>query len=274
MQYPLPHLPMLGKGSLLLDIYDANGGLTGYIHMGNVTKVEQEIKDDVKKLYQSINRTPSMIASAVSKRDVMLSITGTDFSFTHMAIAMMANGGKETTLSTGTTPVVGEALASATATKKGKFFATAGRNIGSIVVKQGVTTLVLNTDYQVPDAVAGVSLSGLIYFLPSGAVDDAAAVTIDYTPAALSLSQVAGAVNPFVRARLRFVPDPTDGKKIGVEWWQVNLSPNGKLGLVSDDYGNWELEGNVLDDTANHPNSPYFLMTDYGATSGETGDVS
>jgi hypothetical protein len=105
-------------------------------------------------------------------------------------------------------------------------------------------------------------------------VNDAVAVTIDYTPAALSLSQVAGAVAPFVRARGRFVPDPTDGKKIGVEWWQINLSPNGKLGLITDDYGNWELEGMILDDTANHPNSPYFLMTDYGATSGETGDVS
>lgn len=269
MQYPLPHLPMLGKGSLLVDIYDASGGLTGYVHMGNVTGLDQEIKDDKAELYQSINRTPTLIATAVKKRQVMLSIKGTDFSFTHLAIQQMASGGKETTLATGTTPVTGEALASATATKKGKFFSTVGRNIGSVVVKQGVTTLVLNTDYQITDA-----LQGLIYFLPTGAVDDAAAVTIDYTPAALSLSQVAGAVNPFVRARLRFVPDPTDGKKIGVEWWQVNLSPNGKLGLIADDYGNWEMEGMVLDDTANHPNSPYFLMTDYGATSGETGDVS
>src|SRR6266571_4259837 len=213
MQYPLAHLPMLGKGSLLLDIYDASGGLTGYIHMGNVTKLEQEIKDDKAELYQSINKTPSLIATAVKKRQVMLSITGTDFSFTHLAIAMMANGGKETTLATGTTAVTGEALASATATKKGKFFSTTGRNIGTVAVKQGATTLVLNTDYQITDAV-----QGLIYFLPTGAVDDAAAVTIDYTPTALSLSQVAGAVNPFVRARGRFVPDPTDGQKIGVEW--------------------------------------------------------
>jgi hypothetical protein len=268
MKYPLPHLPMLGKGSVLVDIYDASGGLTGYVHMGNVTELDQEFKDDKKNLYQSINKVPTLIASAVSKRELMLSIKGTDFSFTHLAIAMMANGGKETILATGTTAVVGEALASATATKKGKFFATAGRNIGTVAVKQGVTTLVLNTDYQITDAV-----QGLIYFLPTGAVDDAAAVTIDYTPTALSLAQVAGGVNPFVRVRIRFVPDPTDGQSIGVEWWQVNLSPNGKLALITDDYGNWELEGMVLDDTANHPNSPFFLMTDYGAV-GVSGDVS
>lgn len=269
IQYTLPHLPMLGKGSLLLDIYDASGGLTGYRHMGNVTKIEQEIKDDKASLYQSINAVPSLVATAVKKRDVMLSITGTDFSFTHLAIAMMASGGAETTLATGTTPVTAEALASATAKKKGRYFATLGRNIGSVAVKQGATTLTAVTDYVIVDAV-----EGLIFFPLTSTVDDSAAVTVDYTPSALSISQIAGAVQPFVRARLRFSPDPTDGKLIGVEWWQVNLSPNGKLGLIADDYGNWELEGMVLNDAANHPNSPYFLMTDLGATSGESANVS
>jgi hypothetical protein len=265
--YPVPNLPMLGKGSLLVDVFDANGNLTGYQHMGNCTKVEQEIKDDKASLYQHINAVPALVAYAVKKRDVMVSMTGTDFSFQHMAIAMMA--GVETSLVTGTTAVTGEALASATATKHGKFFATAGRNIGSVVVHQGGTTLGLNTDYTIADA-----LQGLIYFPLSSSVSDTLAVTIDYTPTSVTLSQVAGATVPFVKGRMRFVPDPTDGKKIGVEWWQVNLSPNGKLGLIADDYGNWELEGMVLNDVANHPASPYFLMTDYGATSGETGDQS
>ena len=269
IQYPLAHLPMLGKGSLLCDVFDASGNLAGYQHLGNVTKCEQEIKDDQAKLYQSINATPSLIATAVKKRDVMLSITGTDFSFQHLAIAMMAAGGAETTLSTGTTPVVAEPLASATATKKGKYFATIGRNIGTVSVKQGVTTLVAGTDYVVVDA-----LEGLIYFPLTSGVVDTTAVTVDYTPTAISMSQVAGGVAPFVKARLRFVPDPTDGKRVGVEWWQVNLSPNGKLGLIADDYGNWELDGMVLNDAANHPNAPYFLMTDYGATSGEAADQS
>src|ERR1051325_5093898 len=139
IQYQNPHLPMLGKGSLLVDIYDANGGLTGYIHMGNVTEISQEIKDDTKSLFQSINKVPTKIAEAVSKRELMLSIKGTDFAFKHLAIAMMASGGAPTPLATGTTAVSGEALASATATKKGKYFRTSGRNIGTVAVKQGAT---------------------------------------------------------------------------------------------------------------------------------------
>src|SRR5262245_46027738 len=127
IQYQVPHLPYLGKGSLLADIFDAQGNLTGYQHFGNVTTAEQEIKDDLAKLYQHINATPTEIAQGLKKRDVMLKLTGTDFSADHLAIAMMANG--KTQLSTGTTPVSAEVLASATATKKGKYFSTIRRNL-------------------------------------------------------------------------------------------------------------------------------------------------
>src|SRR5712671_4381149 len=102
IQYPVPHLPMLGKGSLLVDVFDALGALTGYRHLGNCTKVEQDIKDDKDELYQSINSTPSLIATAVKKRQVMVTITGTDFSSDHMALAFMSAG--KTTLATGSTP--------------------------------------------------------------------------------------------------------------------------------------------------------------------------
>src|ERR1039457_474140 len=111
IQYPVPHLPMLGKGSLLLDVFDASGNLTGYQHLGNCTKVEQEIKDDKDELYQSINATPSLIATAVKKRAVTLTITGTDFSSDHMALAFMSAG--KTSLVISAVPVSGEALASA-----------------------------------------------------------------------------------------------------------------------------------------------------------------
>lgn len=257
IHYPIPHLPMLGKGSILLDVFDANGNSTGYQHLGNCTTVEQEIKDDKAELFQHINSTPTLIATAVKKRTVSLKLTGTDFSSDHMAIALMSAG--KTELATGSTPVSGETLASATATKKGKYFATAGRNLdpATVAVRQGAS-LVLGTDYVIEDAVQGI-----IYFPVTSGVDDAVAVLVDYTPIATTFDQVAGAVEPFVKGKIRFVPDPTDGQKIGVEWWKCNLSPTGKLELVKDDYGNWELEAMVLDDSENHPDDPYFLATFY-----------
>jgi hypothetical protein len=258
MQYQIPHLPYLGKGSLLFDRFDANGALTGFQHFGNVSTVDQETKDDKAELYQHINAVPSMIATALKKRAVSVKFTGTDFSADHLTIATMAAGKTELVITAD--PVVAEVLASATATKKGKYFATLNRNLNptGIAVKQGVDVLVAGEDYIVADAV-----QGLFYFPVTSGVDDATAVTIDYTPIAATFDQVAGAVVPFVKGRMRFVPDPTDGPKIGVEWWVCNLSPSGKIELIKDDYGNWELEAMVLDDSENHPADPYFILTYY-----------
>lgn len=259
--YQIPHLPMLGKGSLLADIYYNGGSPTGaFIHLGNCTKVDQEIKDDRDELYQSINSVPTLIATAVKKRSLMVSITGTDFSSDHAAIFMMSSG--KSTITTGSTPVTGETLISAAVvTANGhlnRFFSAVGRNIGAISLHQGATTFVLGTDYVVADA-----LQGLIYIPATSTITGSTAVTINYTPANISLDQVAGATVPFVKAHLRFAPDPTDGQAIGVDWWTVNLSPNSKLGFIADAYGNWEMEAEVLADTANHPSDPYFLTTFY-----------
>jgi hypothetical protein len=257
IHYPVPHLPYLGKGSLLFDRFDDAGKLTGFQHFGNVSSIDQETKDDKAELYQHINAVPSMIASALKKRALTVKFAGTDFSAEHLVIATMAE--EKTDLVIAADAVVGEALASATATKKGKYFATAQRNLnpGTVVVDQG-GALVLGEDYVIADAV-----QGLIYFPLTSGVDDAAAVTINYTPIAATFTQVFGATVPFVKGRMRFVPDPTDGPKIGVEWWTCNLSPSGKIELIKDDYGNWELEAMILDDSENHPDNPYFALTYY-----------
>lgn len=267
IQYQLPNLPLLGKGSILFDMFDANGNLTGYQHMGNCSDIEHEIKDSEEQLYQSMNSVPALIDTAVKQRDITVSITGTDFAFSHLALGQAAAG--VTTLATGTIAVVGEALASATATKKGKYFATLGRNIGTVVVHQGGSPLTAGTDYVVVDA-----LGGLIYFPVTSTVSDITAVTVDYTPTAVNISQIAGCTVPYVKGRLRFVPDPVSGKKIGVEWWRCNLSPEGKLALVADKYGNWQLKARVLFAADINANAPYYLISDYGSTSGQVGYTS
>jgi hypothetical protein len=45
-----------------------------------------------------------------------------------------------------------------------------------------------------------------------------------------------------------------------MDLWHVNLNPGGAVGFIADDYGNWTLTGAILDDTANHPQSPYGLQ--------------
>jgi hypothetical protein len=257
--YPIPHLPMLGKGSILFDVFDASGNPTGSQHLGNCTKLELDIKDDIATLFQSINKSVSLIASALKKREPSVSITGTDFSAQHMAIVMMA-AGIVSVVGTAT-PVTGEALVGATPTKKGKFFRTLALNLdvslpANTVVHQGVTTLVQGVDYTIADPQLG-----LIYFPLTSAVVDTSAVTIDYKPLAATNNVVQGATQPYIKGKLTFDPDPTDGQKIALDIWNVNLNPGGALGMIADDYGNWTLKGMILDDTAHHPSAPYFQAT-------------
>jgi hypothetical protein len=263
LKYPIPHIPMLGKGSILFDIFDANGLPTGLRHLGNCTKFELDLKDDIAELYQSLNKNVTLIATAVKKRQPKISITGTDFSSNHVSIAQMSTG-KSTLVGTVQT-VTAEVLISATVVgAAGRYFRTANMNLdmttenAPVLTFEAATPVVLTegTDYVVADPV-----SGLIYIPAGSQIVDGSATKVTYHTLAGSNDQVAGATVPFQQGHLVFVPDPVDGQKIGCDIWRVNLSPNGNVGLIADDYGNWTLDGNILDDTANHPDSPFYLYT-------------
>jgi len=251
---------MLGKGSILFDRFDAAGLPTGYMPFGNCHKFEVSLKDDRAELYQSLNKNSSLIANALKKRTISLSINGTDFRSDMVAIALMSGG--KTELATAAATITAEVLASATATKTGRYFALANRNIDNVttppVLTNNAIVLTEGTDYELVDPI-----EGLIYFPLGGAVSESHSVTCTYKTLVGQFDQVAPATEPQIQGKLRFVPDPTDGQKIGVEVWRVNLYPSGQLGFIADDYGNWTLDGAILDDTANHPNSPYLLQTFY-----------
>jgi hypothetical protein len=264
LQYQLVPVPMLGKGMILLDRLDVNGGLTGALPIGNATKFGIDAKDDIAEQYSSMNAASSLIATALKKRQVKISITGTDFRSEVLAIAMMAAG--KTSLAVAATTYTAEALASATVKKSGRYFQTLHRNIDPVtppVVKGGAafaTTYVLDTDYHIADPV-----QGLIYIIPGGAgdADTANPLSVDYHTLVGAFDQVAGATVAKITAKLIFSPDPTDGARIGLDVWKVNFSPTGTSEFIADDYGNWQLEGLALDDSVHHPAAPFYQLTYY-----------
>lgn len=261
INYPVAHVPMLGKGSILLDRFDPVTGLpTGFQHLGNCTKFEIDLKDDIAELYQSLNKNVTLIATAVKKRQPKISITGTDFSSDHVAIAQMSAG--KTAVATTATTFTAEVLVTAAqaATAKGRFFRLLNGNVDNVgtppALTQNSVPLVAGTDYVVVDA-----QKGLIYFPITSSIDGTHSITCTYHTLVGSNDHVAGATIPFVQGHILFVPDPVDGQKIGCDIWRCNLNPNGQIGLIADDYGNWSLDGNILDDTANHPSAPFYDYT-------------
>lgn len=262
IQYPLAHVPMLGKGSILLDRFDPTTGLpTGFQHLGNCTKFELDLKDDIAELYQSLNKNVTLIATAVKKRQPKISITGTDFSSRVLAIAGMSAG--KTAVATIATTITAELLITAAQAVNaiGRFFRLANKNLDNVgtppVFTSNSVTLVAGTDYVIADPVQG------IVYIPPGSAVASHDVTVTYHTLVGTQDHVAGATIPFVQGHILFVPDPVDGQKIGCDIWRCNLNPNGQIGLIADDYGNWSLDGNILDDTANHPSAPFYDYTFY-----------
>lgn len=261
IQYQVNHVPSLGKGSVLLDRF-LNGSPTGvFMHLGNCSKFDIEPKDDKAELFNSLYPTPTMFAQAVKKRDIKVSIEGTDFSADHSQIYSISGG--ETSLSIAATPVSGEVLISAaqTVNAKGRYFRVAQLEYGTgtaPVVTQNSSALTAGTDYILVDPIHGI-----IYIPLTSTMDVSGshAVTIAYTPTAQTVAQIAGHTVNFVQGHILFVPDPVDGPNITADVWRVNLTQNGKIALISDEYGNWTLEGSALDDTANHPSAPFYQFS-------------
>jgi hypothetical protein len=257
--YQVGHVPSLGKGSVLLDRFLIGSPTGVLIHLGNCNKFEIEPKDDKAELIQSLSPTPTLIAQAVKKRDIKVSVEGTDFNSDHAALFSVSSG--KGSLSISATPITNEVLISAaqTVNAKGRYFQVATPNVGTFTdLKQNAVALVANTDYKVIDLVHGI-----IYIPLTSGIDITGTeqITADYTPTAGTFDQINGHVVNFVQGRLLFVPNPADGPNIMANVWRVNLTQSGKIGLIWDEYGNWTLEGSALDDTSNHPTAPFYQLT-------------
>lgn len=113
-------------------------------------------------------------------------------------------------------------------------------------------TYVANTDY-VLDVI-----EGLIKFLSTGSIDEDQNVEVAMTYAAVSGYTVTTLVSASVRGKLKFVGDPTQGPNIILTAWDVLLSPEGEVGLISDDLASVTIAASVTKDETNHASNPYY----------------
>lgn len=245
---------LLGAGALYINRKDANGVGLGMVHAGNCETLEITTEDDVLEKYESMTRARSLYKSVTRKRTVRLRAVLDEFNADNLALVMM--GEKVTSAAQDATAVVGEALAAQFV--PGAYYKTAKLGpISAVSVKFGATPGVEGTDYEVANASVGI-----IHVLPDTA-QPPAALTIDYTPTAYAdgFTQVQGGKDTTVRASLLFVGDPSAGPAVMVEVWDVQITPDGALGLISEDFATLALQMSVQSDIVNHADSPLYLVT-------------
>lgn len=240
----------IGSGVLRFDRLDNSGNRTGFVDLGQVEEFKTQPDMDFKEQYSSMTAARRLLRRVSTKTGGTVSITGKEFNPYNAALVQM---GAVSELTQSTATVTDAALTSAV--KLGRYFPTGKRNITVSSVKQGATTLVAGTDYTVD------TVRGIIYFKPGGAATENSAATWSGSAAAITsgsgLNQVSIATVNKIEGYLHFIPDPTAGPVIEVVDMKISLEPQGEFGLITDDYGNWQLSAKILDDSANNAAFPY-----------------
>ncbi len=241
---------LLGRGKIYFDRFDASGARTGELFLGNCPTFEiTPTSEDVKK-YSSADRSADLIASDVLRTTLALRIVGDEFSKENLAMALF---GDTATLAQTGASVTNEAIAGVL---QGRYYPLSKRQVSAVTVSGtgGTPTYVLNTDYKV-DAV-----SGRIYIVEGGGIDDGTDIEVDFTYATLSLPIVRGMNQTSVKGYLRFIGDPARGPKYECEIWRASVRADGAIGFISDEYASFTLTGDIESDAANHPDEPHYRL--------------
>jgi len=242
---------LLGKGKVYFDRFSTGTTRTGERFLGNCSSFELSAPEDEKKeMYSSCEATAGLLKSVTIRRKMKLSIKGHEFTKENLALALM---GDNSALSQGTASITNEAV---TAIAQGCYYKLAYRNISAVTINPaaGGDAYVVTTDYVV-DAV-----SGRIYIVPGGGIAAGTAIHVDYTYSADTSPTIRGGVSSLIEGFVRFIGAPTEGPTEEVEVWRASVTPQGALGLISDEYGEFTLEMEILSDTDNHSTEPYFRI--------------
>ena len=113
------------------------------------------------------------------------------------------------------------------------------------------------------------SRAGFIKIMDTPNIEKGDMVLITAKASEASFVTVSGASAGEIEGELMYVGDPNQGDIYIIEAWDVKIQPDGDLtGLISDDFGSFDLTIKFLTDYKNHPEYPYYKMTKVGSASG------
>lgn len=257
---------LIGKGQWFARRVDG-GSPTGWFHLGNCTSAQSANEDTRLEKNSAMTAEAPLYASRLQKRKTTLTVDFDEFSKENVALLTMAE--LTTTAAQAATPIVAEVLSADVPTGTlgaqlgGQIFFTAlyGPHT-AITVNLGATPLVAGTDYEI---IANRKGQMAIRILEGSTVatNDTDDLTIDYTPTAYAtgMNVLRASKETTIEVQLRFLGDPSSGPAMQVDIWKANVSPQGALQLISEEYASGQLAFEILDDSVNHPSSPLWNIT-------------
>lgn len=241
---------MLGRGKIYIDRLTSAFARTGEAFVGNVSVFEITPSPEEIKKFSSATAAAPQTCSDVIRQSLALRMVGDEFSAENLARALY---GDTSTVSQTGASVTDESI---TAVGTDRYYPVLYRNISAVTV----TSDPAGTTYDVDDDYTVDATEGRIYIVDGGAITAGTALLVDYTYATIALNTVRGMNQTSVRCYIRFVGDPARGATQTVEIWRASVRADGAIGLISDDYGEWTLTGDIESDATNHPNDPHYRI--------------
>lgn len=221
--------PLLGSGKVYARLY---GSATPLAEIGNVSALEFGVDEDVKKMSDYTKSGGGTYAQVNRINSVTVSMTMLDLNAANIGRALF--GGADSV-------VAGNAIGEAHTAYKGGLIRLANPGPSTVVVKNGATTYVAGTDYEVrPEG---------IFILDAGAIADATAVTVDYAFDAYDVVQALTTGAPEIELSFGGINEADSGNPVLVDAWRVKLGAAKKLGLIGTDFAELAVEGELLKDT-------------------------
>ncbi len=252
-------LLLLGRGKLYFDRFTDLGVKTGERFLGNCTRLEATTTDDLREKYSSATEDSPLMKSVNVRRTMELALTLDEFDPENVALALMGEAGY-LAAQTGAA-VTAEAHADVI---QGRWYKLAyrgktGTPITALSVKGagGTPTYTITTDYLVD------LVGGRVYIVEGGTITSGSDIQVAYTyptTTATDIPKVVAGTKNTVEGMLRFIGDPAAGPVYECEIWHVSLTPDGPIGLISDDFAEFPLKGKILSDAVAHPTEPLWRL--------------
>lgn len=237
---------LYGKGQILFQ----RTGTTGLLHLGNVPDFGINAEVTKEEHYGSMTGTNAIDKTRIKQKAAKSTISLEELSAENINLAWLGDSIAETTQSAST--LADEAVT----TIAGKYVEIGSIALSDVVVKTAAEgdVLVVGTDYDIiPEA-------GLIREIEGGLIASNTAY-VSATVPEKTLSGINALVSATTEGKLFFIGIPEDGPAMKVEGWKVALTISGEIKLISDGISAIPMEAEYLDDSANHPDNPFFLAT-------------
>jgi hypothetical protein len=232
----------------MLDRYVNGVKTNGLRFVGNVTELRLTTTDELREKYSSSEASSPLLKRVVSRRTVEFTAVLDEFTMENLSLAMM--GTAPSSAVQANTAVTDDDLGEV---QQGRYYDLGNRNIASFVLEETGTSdaFTVGDDYTVD------LVTGLLYIVPGGGIADGTEVQATYTRATeTTITTIEGGAASTIEAYLHFESDNATGPNYRLKSERVSITPDGDLGFISDDFGNFTIRLAAQ----KTPNAPLYVL--------------